>query len=79
MEAIIAKLRSQKATLLAEVGRIDAAITALTGRGKTPAKVASAAKAKGRKRRKMTAAQRRAVSERMKKSWADRKKKAARR
>ena len=79
MEAIVAKLRSQKATLLAEVGRIDAAITALTGRGKTPAKAASAAKAKGRKRRKMTAAQRRAVSERMKKSWADRKKKAARR
>ena len=43
MEAIIAKLRSQKAELLAETGRIDAAIAALTG-VKTPAK---AAKAKG--------------------------------
>ena len=75
MEAIIAKLRSQKAELLAETGRIDAAIAALTG-VKTPAK---AAQAKKRKRRKMTAAEKRAVSERMKKSWAERKKKAARR
>lgn len=74
MEAIIAKLRSQKAKLVAETGRIDAAIAALT-RVRTPAK---AAKAQGRKRRKMTAAEKRAVSERMKKSWAERKKKAAR-
>ena len=79
MEAIIAKLKSQKAKLLAETGRIDAAIAALTGvlpGVKTPAK---RAKGPGRKRRKMTAAEKRAVSERMKKSWADRKKKAARR
>ena len=74
MEAIIAKLRTQKAELLAQTGRIDAAIAALTG-----ARPAKAAKATGRKRRKMTAAERRAVSERMKKSWAERKKKAARR
>ncbi len=75
MEAIVAKLKSQRATLLAEVRRIDAAIAALT-RGKTATK---APKAKSRKRRKMSAAQKRAVSERMKKSWAERKRKAARR
>ena len=61
--------------LLAELGRIDAAIAALTG-GKTQPKTP---KAKGGKRRKMTRAQRRAVSERMKKSWAERKKKAGKR
>ena len=77
MEAIIAKLKSQKAALVAEVGRIDAAIAALSW-GTRPAKVAkSRKKATGRKRRKMTAAEKRAVSERMKKSWAERKKKAA--
>ena len=43
MEAIIEKLRSQKGALLAEVGRIDAAIAALTG-GATPAKRAKTAK-----------------------------------
>ena len=78
MEAIIAKLKNQKAALVAEVGRIDAAMAALSG-GTTPAKVAKRRKkATGRKRRKMTAAERRAVSERMKKSWAERKRKAAR-
>ena len=45
MEAIIAKLKSQKAALAAELGRIDAAIAVLSGR--------------------------------MKKSWAERKRKAA--
>ena len=79
MEAIIAKLKIQKAALTAEAGRIDAAIAALSG-GATPAKAATKRKkATGRKRRKMTAAERRAVSERMKKSWAERKRKAARR
>ena len=83
MEAIIARLRSRRADLLAEVGRVDGAITALTV-GKAPAKTGKAKTAKkatkagGRKRRKMTLAERRAVSERMKKSWAARKKKAAR-
>lgn len=78
MEGIIAKLKSQKAALVAEVGRIDAAVAALSG-GTTPVKVAKRReKAAGRKRRKMTAAEKRAVSERMKKSWADRKKRAAR-
>lgn len=75
MDAIIAKLRNQRAKLLAELGRIEAAITALTG-GKTKP---TAPKAKDRKRRKMTPAQRRAVSERMKKSWAERKNKAGKR
>ena len=81
MKAIVEKLKSQKDALLAEVGRIDAAIAALTG-GMTPskpAKTVKAAKATGRKRRKMTPAEKRAVSERMKQSWAERKKKAARR
>ena len=76
MEAIIAELQRQKAALAAELGRIDAAIAVLSG-GKAPAKTGTAKKAPGRKRRKMTAAQRRAVSVRMKKSWA--KRKAARR
>ncbi|HJN45391.1 MAG: hypothetical protein CL477_10705 [Acidobacteria bacterium] len=78
MDAIVAKLKSQRATLLEELGRIDAAIAALTG-GKATGKVGQVTKAKRRKRRKMTPAQRRAVSERMKKSWAARKKKAAKR
>lgn len=79
MKAIIAKLNIQKAGLVAEVGRIEAAIAALTG-GAAPAKGAKKRKnAKGRKRRKMTAAEKRAVSVRMKKSWAERKRKAARR
>lgn len=78
MNAIIAKLKSERATLLARLGRVEAAIAALTG-SKTPIKASKATKIKKRKRRKMTGAQRRAVSERMKKSWADRKKKAGRR
>ena len=76
MEAIIAKLKSQKAALAAELGRIDAAIAVLSG-GTTSAKAAKPRKATGRKRRKMTAAEKRAVSQRMKKSWAERKRKAA--
>lgn len=78
MDAIVARLKSKRATLLEELGRIDAAIAALTG-GKASGKVGQATKVQRRKRRKMTAAQRRAVSERMKKSWAARKKKVARR
>ena len=78
MDAIIAKLKSERAALLAGLGRIDAAIAALTG-GKTQPKAAKAPKAKSGKRRKLTAAQKRAISERMKKSWAERKKKAGKR
>ena len=81
MDAIIAKLKSQRTSILAEVTRIDRALVALTG-GTTPAVAVATATATattktGRKRRKMTPAQKRAVSERMKKSWAARKKKAA--
>jgi conjugal transfer/entry exclusion protein len=78
MDAIVAKLKSQRAALVTDLGRIDAALAALTG-VKAPAKTAAVKKTKRRKRRKMTAAEKRAVSERMKKSWADRKKKASRR
>ena len=76
MEAIIAKLKSQKAALAAELGRIDAAIAVLSG-GTTSATAAKPRKATGRKRRKMIAAEKRAGSQRMKKSWAERKRKAA--
>lgn len=76
MDAIITKLKSQREQLLDEVRRIDAALAALT-EGTTPA-VSSTSKTKRRQRRKMTAAERRAVSERMKKSWAERKRKARR-
>ncbi|MDP6580993.1 MAG: hypothetical protein QF681_10075, partial [Vicinamibacterales bacterium] len=60
MDAIVARLKSKRATLLEELGRIDAAIAALTG-GKASGKVGQATKVQRRKRRKMTAAQRRAV------------------
>ncbi len=84
MEAIIAIPESQKAALAAELGRIEAAIAALSGAtaaaktaDKPPAKPGTAKKTLGRKRREMTLAERRAASVRMKKSWAKSKAKAA--
>lgn len=75
MKAIISTLKTQRSQLLSEVRQIDAAITALEGRGGRTAASKSKAKRDGRKR-KMTAAGRKAVSRRMKKYWADRRKKA---
>ncbi len=49
MENIIAKLKTQKGALAEEIGRIDAAIDALSG-GRAPAKARASKKARGRKR-----------------------------
>ena len=76
MDSIIEKLTSERADLADGLERIDAALAALTaGSPAASAPVAEEAPRK-RGRRKMTAAQRRAISERMKKSWAARKAKA---
>ena len=76
MDSIIEKLKSERADLAAGLERIDAALAALTAGA--PAEFAPVAEEATQKRgrRKMTAAQGRAVSERMKKSWAARKAKA---
>ena len=76
MDSIIEKLNSERADLAAGLEKIDAALAALTaGASAESAPVAEEAPRK-RGRRKMTAAQKRAISERMKKSWAARKAKA---
>ena len=76
MDSIIEKLKSERADLVVGLERIDAALAALTaGAPAESAPVAEEAPGK-RGRRKMTAVQRRAISERMKKSWAARKAKA---
>ena len=73
MKLIIRELKKERKLLVAGLERVDAALSALTtdssrGQRKT------AVKARKRRRRKMTAAQRRAISLRVKKSWAARKK-----
>ena len=79
MKAIIDKLRAERASLLEGLGKIDAALGALTGgKKKAAAPAGGAAAPKRRRRRKMTEEQKRAISARMKKSWASRKRKAAR-
>jgi hypothetical protein len=72
MQAIIDNLRAERAALLDGLAKIDAALAALTGGTK------KAAAPKRRRRRKMTDEQKRAISARMKKSWAARKRKAGR-
>ncbi len=79
MKAIIDKLRAERASLLEGLAKIDAALGALTGgKKKAAAPAGGAAAPKRRRRRKMTEEQKRAISARMKKSWASRKRKAAR-
>ena len=81
MEAIIDNLKAERAVLLTGLAKIEAALAALTD-GTTaaaPARVAAGTTAPARRRRrKMTDEQKRAVSVRMKKSWAARKRRAAR-
>lgn len=85
MKDVIAVLREQRDRLMADVERIDTAISALTGSSgssgssRSPRRSASAkpAAGAGRKRRKMSAAAKKAVSERMKNYWAERKKQSA--
>ncbi len=79
MKAIIDNLRAERASLLDGLAKIDAALAALTGgKKKAAAPAGRAAAPKRRRRRKMTEEQKRAISARMKKSWATRKRKAAR-
>ena len=75
MDAIVENLKSERADLAAGLERIDAALAVLTAGAPVESAPVKEASGKGG-RRKMTAAQRRAISERMKKSWAERKKKA---
>ena len=63
--ARLEQLRQEEAAIRAEFPE-------LFGRGRRPE--ASAGAARGKRRRNMSAAARRAVSERMKKYWADRRK-----
>ena len=75
---ILATLRKEEKQLTKRAAQIRNAIQALSevpiplGKPKGPKKVAK----KKRARRKMTAAQKKAVSKRMKASWAKRKKEA---
>jgi hypothetical protein len=82
MQAIIDNLRAERAALLDGLAKIDAALAALTGGTKKAAapagKSSGAAAPKRRRRRKMTDEQKRAISARMKQSWAARKRKAGR-
>ncbi len=82
MQTIIDNLKAERTTLLDGLAKIDAALAALTGGAKKATARAGAsggaAAPKRRRRRKMTDEQKRAISARMKKSWASRKRKAAR-
>ena len=80
LNTIVASLRQEKATREAQVARLDAAISALTGvsadlkqAATKPATKSAAAK---KTRTPMTAAQKKLVSTRMKKYWAARRKAA---
>ena len=73
MKAIIRGLKKERAVLVAGLERVDAALSALTT-GSLAGQKKTVAKARKRRRRKLTAAQRRAISVRMKKLWAARKK-----
>ncbi len=66
---ILQQLRAEEARILADLAKVRAAISSL-------ARTASPAAARGRTRRRFSAAQRKAVSERMKKLWAERRRKS---
>jgi hypothetical protein len=65
MTTIIQQLKDEQAARRVQIRRVEAAIAALVGGAVTPPRP--------RGRRTMSAAERQAVSERMKKSWAKRK------
>jgi hypothetical protein len=76
---LVQQLRSERSALEKEVDRLSRAISALedgTGRGRGTGTRKSAATGR-RRRRTMSAAARKAVSLRMKKYWAARRKAAA--
>ena len=81
LSGILSALKKQRAAVQSDIGRIDQALAALTGAGRS----LGAGKKRGRKRapavgkkskrKGMSKAARLAVSRRMKKYWAKRKKK----
>ena len=71
---ILATLREEEKQLAARAAQIRKAIKALSGAPIPLGKPKGAKKAAKKKRKKMSAAARKAISERMKKSWAKRKK-----
>ena len=77
MKDVIAVLKEQRADLLDNVARIDAAIAALGGVKSGRAAASGTSERAPRKRRKMSADAKKAVSERMKNYWAERRKQAA--
>ena len=77
MKDVIAVLKEQRADLLNNVARIDAAIAALGGVKPGRAAAAGTGERAPRKRRKMSPDAKKAVSERMKNYWAERRKQAA--
>ena len=77
MKDVIAVLKEQRAELLNNVARIDAAIAALGGVKAGRGAAVGAVERAPRKRRKMSADAKKAVSERMKNYWAERRKQAA--
>ncbi len=82
LSTILSDLKKQRAAVQLDIGRIDQALAALTGTGQSPG---VRGKKRGRKRapavgkkstrKGMSKAARLAVSRRMKKYWAKRKKK----
>ena len=71
---LVQQLRSERSALEREVGRLTQAITALEGGEGSGRGGRKAATVRRGRRRKMSAAARRAVSLRMKKYWAARRK-----
>ena len=76
LEQIVAGLRKEESFLAAELGKIRDALAALGGVGKDyqRGQVVRQVKTVARNVRKMTAAQKKAVSTRMKKYWVARRK-----
>ena len=72
MKEVIALLNDRRAELLDQVAGIDAAIAALGGKPSAPSRQPAK-----RRRRKMSAEAKQAVSDRMKNYWAERRKQAA--
>jgi len=77
MKDVIALLQTERAELLDRVARVDAAIAALGGVKPGRAAASGTAERAPRKRRKMSADAKKAVSERMKNYWAERRRQAA--
>ena len=76
LSRVLAELQSRRVEALADVRRLEAAIAAL-GAPARPRRGGGAA-SPGRGRRRFTAAQKKAVSDRMKKYWAQRRKQTKR-